>query len=1105
VGNEAARARRVKRGTRWERVGAFVARRPRRVVAAWLLVVVVLSAAGVGLESNLSTRPVVVDGSAAEHEREIILREFGGENAVVVMLSGPSRQVVSQGHRLEDQIRQIPESVVLSPWAAGASIAGLRPRPQVAALVVNVKGGPDEGLLDILPVVRHRIDETVEAPVHVSIAGAPAIVDSIHKSSERAAELGQWIAFPALLVILLLVFRSVFAAATPIVVGGSVVAASRGVLDLLTNVMHIDVLALAVMGMMGLALGVDYSLLVVSRFREELGAGADVSEAVQGTVVANGRTVLMAGSGLCLAMLVASQLLRGDIVYSAAIAVAIASVLSVLAAIFVAPALLALLGTRLDRWSLPRREASQSWASRWAGRLSSRPAVAVPVVLLILVLAAAWAPKLDTGIGTVALLPEGDSGRRQQEEVQRALGPGWVAPLEIVMAAQEGTVTTPERLRALADFQRRLEDDPGVATMTGFAGFARASRQLSGFGRSLAREQRGLDRLGVGLGQARRGASLNTDGLLAAASGAANLNSALAATQGGAGALAEGIGAASSGSQQLAGGLGRASDSSSEIAGGTADASAGAGRLSEELLRARGQTGEIERTAASLESTMRSGEERLSSEVEAPVTSAEDRLAAARESLRQMTTGREDPQYAAALEAVEAASVWLTGVDPNTGEESGSTDGALAGVRSTRGQFSLGLYLAQRLSATGEKASDGMEKLAKSSAKLDSGLERLSGGTRQMQEGIARLASSGRELPPGLSKLEEGAERLTGGLGQISSGAGGLAQGLGGGAQKSKLLGGALRKMQAGIERGAGGEQLDDLQQRSPGLFHSGFFFLASLDGSKPAKRRELGFLVSIDQGGQAARMLVIPRYDPSDPRARETRDRLEGDADRVARETGTEVVVGGVTASQLDVDAMLRDRTPGARLALALVTLLILVLLLRSLLVPILAALLNVLTVAATFGFLALLFDGSLLGGPGYVDAVVIPGTMMIIFGLAIDYEVFIFARMREEYLRTGSSKTAVDAGLAQTAPVVTGAAIVMIVVFLSFAVSSFATMRNFGTAQAIGVAIDAFLVRLILVPAVMRLLGRWAWWMPAWLDRLLPGTPNKVVGTSASGAESR
>jgi len=113
----------------------------------------------------------------------------------------------------------------------------------------------------------------------------------------------------------------------------------------------------------------------------------------------------------------------------------------------------------------------------------------------------------------------------------------------------------------------------------------------------------------------------------------------------------------------------------------------------------------------------------------------------------------------------------------------------------------------------------------------------------------------------------------------------------------------------------------------------------------------------------------------------------------------------------------------------------------------------------------------------------------MIVMFGLAIDYEVFVFSRMREEYVRTGSPSLALKNGLDQTAPVVTGAALIMISVFLAFSVSTFIPIRNFGVGQALGVFIDAFIIRLVVIPAAMTWLGERGWWMPRWLDRLLPG----------------
>ncbi len=357
-----------------------------------------------------------------------------------------------------------------------------------------------------------------------------------------------------------------------------------------------------------------------------------------------------------------------------------------------------------------------------------------------------------------------------------------------------------------------------------------------------------------------------------------------------------------------------------------------------------------------------------------------------------------------------------------------------------------------------------------------------------------------------MSRLAGGAEQLSGGIGQLEAGAGELAGSLGSGAQRSRLLAGGLQRIHSGVERrqgGPGGSQTDRLRKSSPGLFKSGYFYLAGFDGTEPRERDQAGLLVNLDRGGTAARMLVIPRDDPSTAASEETTARIREDAEELSRETGAEVAVGGWGPGLVDIDAALRDRGPLTRLVLSLVTILIILLVTRSLALALIAALLNLLTVSATFGLLALLFDGSLLGGPGYVDSSVIAASVTLVFGLAIDYEVFVFARIREEYLRTGSTSEAVANGLGQTAHVITGAALIMIAVFLAFAASPLASLRNMGVGLAIATVIDALVIRFVLVPAAMRTLGDRSWWIPRWLDRLLPGgAPEPTASRGGSAA---
>jgi putative drug exporter of the RND superfamily len=1078
-------------GTRLlERIAELITKRARLVIAIWIIIVVALAVEGRNLDRELSIHPPFIDGTPTKRAHELSQREFGGDNAMVVMLRGPQAEVERQGRDLVSHLDAIPHVLAISPWARGAKIDGLSPSPGVAVIVVRFETKGDEGVEGPLPPVRREVDERVSSPVRASLAGLPVVVDSLRKSGKEATAIGELIAVPVLLIVLLFVFRSVLAALMPVIVGGAVVAATRGILSLLLGMVQIDLFAIGIVGMMGLALGVDYSLLVVSRYREELERG-DVIDAARRTMVTTTRSILPAGGGLILAMLGSSLVLPGAIILSIAIAVVSATILSIVSALIVVPALLTVLGHNLDRWSLPRRRAPRLAPLLWLRSLAGKRG-AVAAIVIGLVLLSGWAFTLNSGDASIRFLPPGNSGRQEQEDVEDALGPGWIAPMEVVVNGRGQPVTSSQRLRALAAFQRRVEDDPGVETMAGFARLEAGTRKVDGIEKELVRQERGLERLGSGISRIRSGAALNTRGLGKAAAGSGELESGLGAANGGAEILAKALQKTGTGSSRLSSGLDRADEGSGKLAQGATKASSGAGRLADALEGAQEKSAEAAGSAGLLKNAMHSGDDRLG-ELKSPLQSTEERLAAAWQALQRMTTGRSDAEYAAVQSALEAAVLQLSGKDVRSGEQADPAYAGIgAGVDRAEGQFGVGLYLASRMDKSNRQASKGIEKLADASARLDRGLQRLAKGSRQVSNGVGALAQGGAKLSPALQRLGQGADRLVGGLGLLETGAGQLASGLGTGSEKSKLLTGALDRVETGLKQpGAGNSGLSQLQQRSPGLFHSAYFILASLDGSRPRQRNQLVSLINLDRGGMDARMLVIPRDDPSTDQARETKDRLEADAEGLARKTGTEVVVGGVTPGEIAVNEAIRGQAPLMRIMLSLVSMLILIPVLRSLTIPVLAALINVLTVSASFGVLSLLFDHSLLGGPGFVDASVIPGTMMVMFGLAIDYEVFVFARIREEYLRTGSTETAVRNGLDRTAHVVTGAAIIMISVFLAFSVSEFMSIRNFGVAQAVAVFIDAFLVRLIVVPAMMNWLGKWCWWTPRWLSGRSPAPP--------------
>jgi RND superfamily putative drug exporter len=160
-----------------------------------------------------------------------------------------------------------------------------------------------------------------------------------------------------------------------------------------------------------------------------------------------------------------------------------------------------------------------------------------------------------------------------------------------------------------------------------------------------------------------------------------------------------------------------------------------------------------------------------------------------------------------------------------------------------------------------------------------------------------------------------------------------------------------------------------------------------------------------------------------------------------------------------------------------------------------------NLLSVAAAFGVIALAAQGGFLGELLGIDREVpvppfIPVMMFaILFGLSMDYEVFLLSRVREEYLKLGNTARAVTEGLARTARVITAAAAIMVVVFLSFAASDETFLRLFGVGMATAILVDATIVRMVLVPAVMQVLGGANWWIPGWLDRLIPRLDHDLV----------
>src|SRR5207302_542381 len=205
-------------------------------------------------------------------------------------------------------------------------------------------------------------------------------------------------------------------------------------------------------------------------------------------------------------------------------------------------------------------------------------------------------------------------------------------------------------------------------------------------------------------------------------------------------------------------------------------------------------------------------------------------------------------------------------------------------------------------------------------------------------------------------------------------------------------------------------------------------------------------------------------------------------------------IYVSGFAAGRYDVAQRVLERLPWFVGAVLAVSFLLLMIVFRSLLVPLKAVLLNLLSIAAALGVTVAVFTwGWLRALVGLHEAVpletVVPMLMFaIVFGLSMDYEVFLLSRVREEWRVGGDSRGSVVRGLTATARVITAAAAIMVSVFLAFTLSSDVVVKMIGLGLAVAVFLDATVIRLVLVPATMLLLGDLNWWLPHWLDRLLP-----------------
>ena len=453
----------------FDRLGRFVVRHARLVIGAWGLLLLAALPLAPQAPGALAAGGFILDDLPSAKANALLRDELGvPPSALVVVFSSPTLEDGTPA--FEAGVLAAMANVADAPHVVRVVSHLLQPR-QVSADrhtaydIVFLDLPPDDSP-DALPILRERLHQV--PGLTIELAGGPAFYGDVQAVSERDLQRSELISLPLAALALIVVFGSAVAAGVPLVVGGAAVLVALAGIFLVASVLPMSIFVLNLATLLGLGLGVDYSLLMTSRFREEL-ARRDptspdaVAESVRVTVATAGRAVFFSGLTVLLGLL-GLVLFEFMILRSVGIAGAIVVGLAVLAALTLLPAILTVLGPRLDRFAIRRVTPTPgndgSWA-RLARRVMRRPfLVLIPTLGFLLVLGS---PFLHVRFNAPdsSVLPDDVPSRQAFDRLRDAFGEGEFAPIALAVRTT-GAVTEPQNLAAVYDYTRRLEADPRI-------------------------------------------------------------------------------------------------------------------------------------------------------------------------------------------------------------------------------------------------------------------------------------------------------------------------------------------------------------------------------------------------------------------------------------------------------------------------------------------------------------------------------------------------------------------------------------------------------------------------------------------------------------------
>jgi len=1007
------------------RLGHAVAAHRFVVLIVWVVgaagISFLVSQVGADTNNNLS-----LPGTGSQEAADLLADKFppqqnGTSPIVFYSASGKltdkaAKDAITQSY---DAIKKIPYVYsAVSPFDKNGA-AQLSKDDKTAFIAVLLKVGSDELTADQAERVLDAADPGLKAGLQVA-AGGPIGAEL----STPATESSEVIGIVAAMIILTLSFGTIVAMGMPIITAIVGLSMALGLIGLLGHAVSVPSIAPTVATMIGLGVGIDYALFLVTRYLTLVREGVERREAIAQAVATAGSAIVFAGTTVVIALLslaVAGIPLVTSLGYSSAVAV----VLAVLAAVTLLPALLAILGHTIEWLRLPAflrpgpKEPGKGFWAGWARFVTGRPWLAVAAAVVILVPLIIPVFSLRLGQEDIGSTPEDTTERQAYDLVANGFGVGYNGPL--LIATQLDVPATPdveveEQEDDLLVLQNELEQEQAEGK--------REQKELEQEGDALKADQADLEK---------QQASLEKE------------------------------------------------QSSLEKQGAA---------LEKQAASLQAQKSDLEAEKSQLESeeaSLRAEEARLRQEAEALVAEAERlvrRGAELQKELRAIENeeqeledeiaNTDDPDEKAKLEA-------------ELGELQKRQKRVEAEIAANRERIPKLRRQAEALVAQAEAAhrrADELRAEAVSLAEQAEALERQAAQLEQQKEALekqeAALEKQAAQLKAEAADLEARADDLKEQQAQLEE----LQKQAEAQQKEAEQLQDSLTKT---LTKAGGDDRATDPR-------------LVRLQNALTATKGVV--LVSppiVNGSGDAAIYSVIPSTAPADPATADlvvtVRDPVIPDA--TAGEKGIAAFVGGTTAGNVDLASEISSKLPLVIVTVIALSIIVLLLAFRSMFVPAQAALTNVLSVAASFGVLTACFQwGWGLGivgldpyqGDSVPIASYVPLMMFaILFGLSMDYQVFLLSSIDAHRARGQSDRDAARNGLAQSARVIAAAALIMICVFGSFILNGDPTVKQFGVGLAVAVALAAIMT-LVLAPALLVLMRGGAWWIPAWLHRVLP-----------------